>query len=118
MQLDIYSLAEFIRGQDNRRKRRRLNEKQEEESDLRPITFVRFNARRGKAKPVTLKALLDSGGGGSLVAAKFAKKLKIRKLQRTAQVWTTPSGNMTTSSKVKAQFTMPELHDKRLGPMT
>ena len=41
--------------------------------DLKPIVFIRFNTRMGKAKPVTLKALLDSGGSGCLVSEKYAK---------------------------------------------
>ena len=107
--VDCYSLGKYIRGQNN--KRRRLDEDPPE--DLRPIAYVRFNTRLGKPKPITIKALLDSGGGGTLVSEEFAKKLKAKRT-RLQQIWTTPGGNMTTSSKVKAQFTIPELHDKRL----
>ena len=107
--VDCYSLGKYIRGQNN--KRRRLDEDPPE--DLRPIAYVRFNTRLGKPKPITIKALLDSGGGGTLVSEEFAKKLKAKRT-RLQQIWTTPGGNMTTSSKVKAQFTIPELHDKCL----
>ena len=106
---DCYSLGKFIRGQSN--KRRRLDEEPDE--DLRPIAYVRFNTRRGKPKPVTIKALLDSGGGGTLVTESVARKLKVKRTP-TEQVWTTPGGALETSAKVKAQFTIPELHDKRL----
>ena len=39
--------------------------------DLKPIVFVNFNTGLGKAKPVILRALLDSGGSGSLVTEKI-----------------------------------------------
>ena len=75
---------------------------------------VRFNTRdKGKPKPVTLKALLDSGSSGTLVTSKHAKKLKPTSLV-SSQVWSTPAGNMKTSKRVSAAFTIPELHDNRL----
>jgi hypothetical protein len=35
-------------------------------------------------------------------------------MESSKQVWTTPSGTLMTSKKVKSQFTIPELHDHRL----
>ena len=107
--VDCYSLGKFIRGQSN--KRRRVEEEPLE--DLRPIAYVRFNTRVGKPKPITIKALLDSGGGGTLVTKQIAKKLKIKQT-KSEQVWTTPGSSLETSAKVKAQFTIPKLHDRRL----
>jgi hypothetical protein len=72
---------------------------------------VRFNISLEKPKPVTLKALLDSGGSGSLVTEKFARKLRLKKSSNSQTVWTTPGGAMQTTVKCKAQFTIPELHD-------
>ena len=108
--IDCYTLGNFIHSHHNRSKRQRVDDVP---TDQRPIAFVRFNSRMGKPKPVTLKALLDSGGGGTLVSKKFAAKLKVKRAP-AQQVWTTPSGTMTTTAKVKAQFTMPELHDNRM----
>ena len=85
--------------------------KKQKTNDLRPITFVRFNTSLGKPKPVTIKALLDSGGSESLVTEKFTKKLRPKKAQGPATVWTTPGGEMRTNQKVKAQLTLPELQD-------
>jgi hypothetical protein len=67
--------------------------------DVKPILIVRLNSRMGKAKPVTIKALLDSGGSGSLVCQKFVNKLQAKQLPSN-QTWTTPRGQMTTTTKV------------------
>jgi hypothetical protein len=61
--LDLHALGPLIRGQ-RPNKRPKIDENSQ--LDLRPIAFVRFNTRVGKPKPVTIKALLDSGGGGTL----------------------------------------------------
>ena len=87
--------------------------KRQKTTDLRPVTLVRFNTRSaGKPKPVTLRALLDSGGSATLVSKRFAKKLK--KVKSKPTVWTTPAGQLHTTEKVKAQFILAELHDNRM----
>jgi hypothetical protein len=107
--LDAHSLAEYIRSQNNKRQRIGNVHK-----DMRPLTFIRFNTRRGKAKPVTIRALLDSGASESLVAAKHVQKLRVKQSNNKGTVWTTPAGELRTNSKVKAQFTIPELQEKKL----
>ena len=103
---DVMSIAQIIRGQTRPRKRQKTE-------DLRPVVYVRFNARRGQPKPVTLTALLDTGASATLIAEKFTKKLKLRS-KKSNQVWTTPAGNLQTTAMCRSQFSMPELHDNRV----
>jgi len=104
-QLETMSLANLVGGHPIKRPKT---------TDLQPITFVRFNTSLEKAKPVTIKALLDSQGSESLVTKMFIKKLRLKKSSNSSTVWTTPGGEMRTNQKVKAQFTMPELHEDHL----
>ena len=73
-----------------------------------------MNTRLGKPKPVTIRALLDSGGSETIVTKDLAKNLRTRTTSTNSTVWTTPGGKMVTNQKVKAQFTIPELHSDRL----
>jgi len=67
----------------------------------------------GKPKPVTIKALLDSGGSESLVKESCVKNLRIRNSSKVTK-WTTPAGELTTKKSCRAKFIMPELHDNRV----
>ena len=107
---ELFSILDLVRG---RKKSKENSAKRQKLVDLKPITFVRFNTRMGKTKPVTIKALLDSGGSGTLVTEKYTKKLRCKETSATT-VWTTPGGALSTTRKCQAQFTLPELHDNRL----
>ena len=61
---DLFSILNLARGQPPRKKQRVKH--------LKTIMYVRFNARQGKAKPITLKCLLDTGASASLIAAKHS----------------------------------------------
>lgn len=76
----------------------------------KPVTFARFNARRGKPKGATIKALLDSGRAESLMIEICAEKLKMRKTAGSPKKWSAPAGDETTSHKCETQFTFPEPH--------
>jgi hypothetical protein len=58
---ELFSITNLIRG------RNKPPKKKCKTCDLKPIVYVRFNTSLGKPKPVTLRALLDSGRSGSLV---------------------------------------------------
>ena len=101
---ELMSISSLIRGHQKATKRPKT-------ANLRPVVFLRFNTQRGKAKPVTITALLDSGGHKSLVTERLTKKLKVKSSKGKAKVWSTPAGDVTTNKRVKSQFTMPELHE-------
>ena len=105
---DLYSFSKLVRGQQPRSNKRSKN------VDQKPIVYVRFNSRLGKAKPITLKCLLDTGATASLVAAKHAKKLRIKKLSADQTVWSTPGGEMGTSKRAQCTFMLPEFHTDRV----
>ena len=81
---------------------------------MRPLAFVRVNTKLGKPEPVTIRALLDSGASESLIDKKFVKNLRIRTSSKSSIVWSTPAGEMKTQQRVKTQFTIPELQEKKL----
>ena len=78
------------------------------------MAFARVNTRRGKPKPVTMQALLDSSASETLINKKYVQKLKIKKDQNSSTVWSTPGGEMKTNEKAQLQFTLPELQDCKL----
>ena len=104
---DMLSIAQLVRGQTRPRKRQKT-------TDLRPVVYVRFNTKQGsRPKPVTLKALLDSGASSTIVAEKHVGKLKLKQSKKKT-IWTTPAGELKTNKVCRSQFTMPELHDNRM----
>jgi Retroviral aspartyl protease len=97
----LFSIVNLIRDQPPKKKQKI--------KDLnKPIVFVRLNSRMGKAKPVTLKCLLDTGASGSLISKEHAKKLCHKKLQGAQTVWMTPGSDLKTNYKCQCTFVMPE----------
>ena len=69
--------------------------------------------KKRKSKEIfTLKALLDSGATGTIIKSKYVKHMKRHKCTPTQ--WETQNGIMTTNSKAKIEFLIPELNDQRL----
>jgi len=104
-QTETFAIADLIQGR---------SPKRQKTEDLRPMAFVRFNTSPGKAKPATIKAPPDSGASDATTDEQFAKKFRVKNVQNSGTVWTTPAGDMRTSQQVKAQFALPEPHDERM----
>ena len=81
--------------------------------DLTPIVFARVRTKLGKHPKIkTIKALLDSGSSSTLISQQYAKKLRLRTENKTK--WKTTAGEFTTSFKTKIEFSLPELHERRI----
>ena len=104
---DLFSITNLVRGLPQPKS-------DSNNSDLKPYVYARFNSRMGKAKPITLKCLLDTGASGSLVDKRHAKKLRLKDLKGKRTVWTTPNGNLSTTTKCQATFMLPEFHHDRV----
>ena len=94
---ELCSIADIVKGR-HRKKQKIANAK--------PIAFMRFNTKKGKPKPKTLIALLDSGASDSIVTKKHVTKLKIKKASQANNTWSTPGGQLTTTGTVNTQFTL------------
>ena len=103
---ELFSIINLVRGQPPRKRQKTV--------DLKPIVYVRFNTRLGKAKPITLRCLLDTGASGSLISKPHAKKLRMKKLGGAKTMWTTPAGELSTSTKCQGTFMIPEFHNDRV----
>ena len=87
--------------------------KKQKSLDLKPIAFVLLATReKGKPKPILVKALLDSGASGTLIAQKHVTKLNT-KSYASKTTWSTPAGSVNTTAEVDVHFSLSELHDNR-----
>ena len=87
VQQDMFPIRQMLQGQPKKRKT----------EDIKPIVFIRLNTRyAGKPKPITVKALLDTGGSGCLLTSKFATKLRASPVQEVT-TWKTPAGIVSTA---------------------
>ena len=90
-----------------------LNSKNKTGSTLTPIVFAQIRTKLGKTpKFKTIKCLLDSGSSSSLLAYEYAKKLGLKSENTTT--WHTTAGDFNTNFKSKIDFSLPELHEKRI----
>ena len=66
-EVDCFPISQLIRGHKIPKRRK--------SSHAKPIAMVMFKATLGKGKAIAIKALLDSGGAGTLLTARAAKRL-------------------------------------------
>jgi len=102
---EALSIAQLARGQPQAKKVRL--------EDLKPIVFARFNTRRGKAKSITIKCLLDTGASGSFIASKHSTHLKLHKDSNPTVTWSTANGTLLTKQTCTCIFALPEFHRDR-----
>ncbi|MGA1256817.1 MAG: pol polyprotein, partial [Candidatus Nanopelagicaceae bacterium] len=108
----------LVRGHSKRNKRQKIEH-------LRPVLFVQplkgkepasVNPKKRKRTPDAniLRALLDSGAGGTLISADCVSSLRQTKDPKGSTEWSTPGGCFKTSKKVIYHFKLPELNINRI----
>jgi hypothetical protein len=79
------------------------------------VVWVRFNITvSDKTKQVSLKCLLDSGASNSLIEQKFVTNIHQQLTKGKHTTWTSPAGDMATTSRCRGRFSLPELHRDRV----
>ena len=91
--------------------RSRRDQPKIEKQDLIPFTYAYVNTSLGRACPVKVQALLDSGGTGTIMRRSLASKLRIKKSKVVN--WATLAGSVTTASEAAVEFSLPEFYEDR-----
>jgi hypothetical protein len=73
-----------------------------------PISTVILGTQLGKSRLHKLRVSFDSGSSGSIIIAKFIKKLRIKNDTKTE--WLTKGGTFHTTSKCKTNFILNEFY--------
>ena len=79
---------------------------------LVPMAFGVLRTSLGKPHPKTIKILMDSGSGGTLISETYVNKLRLKQDKITK--WTTAAGTFDTTQKTQIQFVLPEFADDKL----
>jgi hypothetical protein len=77
-----------------------------------PISTVILEMQLGKSRLHKLRVVFDSGSSGSIIVAKFAKKLHIKNDTKTE--WLTKGGTCHTSSKCRMNFILNEFYENKV----
>jgi hypothetical protein len=77
-----------------------------------PITTALLEMHLGKSSIHKLRVLFDSGSSGSIIVAKFVKKLHIQNDTKTE--WLTKGGTFHTSGKCKTNFILNEFYESKV----
>jgi hypothetical protein len=77
-----------------------------------PISTVILEMQLGKSRLHKLRVLFDSGSSGSIIVAKFVKKLHIKNDTKTE--WLTKGGTFHTSGKCKMNFILNEFYKNKV----
>jgi hypothetical protein len=76
------------------------------------ISTAILEMQLGKSRLHKLRVLFDSGSSGSIIVAKFVKKLRIKNDTKTA--WLMKGGTFYTSGKCKTNFILNEFYENKV----
>jgi hypothetical protein len=77
-----------------------------------PISTAILETRLGKSRLHKLRVLFDSRSSGSIIVAKFVKKLRIKNDTKTE--WLTKGGTFHTSGKCKTNLILNEFYENKV----